>query len=52
LRTNAVNFSFSWRCASAAIVSNTSDVFPDPDTPVNAVIARRGTARPRFFRLC
>jgi PhnB protein len=41
LRTNAVRVSFSWRWASAAIVSNTSDVFPDPETPVNAVIALR-----------
>ncbi len=53
-RTNAENVSLSWRWASAAMVSNTSDDFPDPDTPTNAVICRLGmrtdTSRRLFSR--
>ena len=30
--------SYSWRCASVAIVSNTTDDLPEPDTPVKIVI--------------
>ena len=53
-RTNAENVSLSCRCASAAIVSNTSDDLPDPETPTNAVIRRFGirtvTSRRLFSR--
>src|SRR5690606_6736413 len=53
-RTNAEKVSLSWRCASAAIASNTSDDLPDPDTPTNAVICRFGirtdTSRRLFSR--
>jgi hypothetical protein len=52
LRTNAVNVSFSSRWASAAIVSKTRDVLPEPETPVNAVIARRGSVTLMSRRLC
>jgi hypothetical protein len=41
----------SWRWASAAIVSKTSDDLPDPDTPTNAVMARLGTRTDTFCRL-
>ena len=50
-RTNAENVSFSWRCASAAMVSNTSDDLPEPDTPTNAVMARFGTCTETSRRL-
>ena len=50
-RTNAENVSLSWRCASAAMVSNTSDDLPEPLTPTNAVIARLGTATDTSRRL-
>jgi hypothetical protein len=50
-RTNAENVSLSWRCASAAIVSKTSDDLPDPDTPTNAVICRFGIRTDTLRRL-
>jgi hypothetical protein len=37
LRMNQVNVSFSWRCDSTAMVSKTTDDFPDPETPVKTV---------------
>jgi hypothetical protein len=37
LRTNMLKFSFSRRWASVAMVSNTIDDLPDPDTPVKMV---------------
>jgi hypothetical protein len=53
-RTNAVNVSFSWRCASAAIVSKASEDLPQPETPTDAVMARFGmrtaTSRRLFSR--
>src|SRR5947209_16616478 len=40
LRTNILKFSLSNRCASLAMVSNTTDDFPEPDTPVKMMILR------------
>src|SRR4051794_40284026 len=51
LRTNAVYVSLSWRPASAAMVSKTSDDLPEPDTPVKTVIFRLGMRTETFFRL-
>ena len=48
---NVLNVSLSWRRASAAIVSNTMEDFPDPDTPVKMVILRFGMRKDTFFRL-
>src|SRR5690349_19347974 len=42
LRTNRLKFSLSRRWDSAAMVSNTSEDLPDPDTPVKMVIWRLG----------
>ena len=39
------------RCDSAAMVANTSELLPDPDTPVNTVIRRFGISTEMFFRL-
>src|SRR5688572_24215974 len=39
------------RCDSAAIVSNTSELFPEPDTPVNTVSFRFGISRSTPLRL-
>jgi len=47
-----VKVSCSWRCASAALVSNTSVDLPDPDTPVTTVSARLGTLTVMSLRLC
>jgi hypothetical protein len=41
----------SWRWASAAMVSNTSEDLPEPDTPTNAVTFRFGTRTATFRRL-
>src|ERR1700722_4399383 len=49
--TNVENVSFSRRWDSAAIVSNTSDDFPEPETPVKTVIFRRGISTEMFLRL-
>src|SRR5882762_6156851 len=46
-----LKFSFSSRWASVAIVSNTMDDLPDPDTPVKMVIFRFGMLKDMFFRL-
>src|SRR5687767_10109500 len=50
-RTNMLKFSLSRRCDSVAIVSNTMDDLPDPDTPVKIVILRLGMLKLIFFRL-
>src|SRR5689334_8134424 len=50
-RTNMLKFSFSRRCDSVAIVSNTMDDFPEPDTPVKIVILRLGIRSETFFKL-
>ncbi len=39
-------------CASANRVPNASEDFPDPETPVNATTAPRGTATATPRRLC
>src|SRR3954469_9055546 len=39
------------RCDSAAIVPNTSELLPEPDTPVNTVSRRLGISRLTSFRL-
>ncbi len=51
LRVNGGNVSVSWNPASAAIVSNTSDDLPDPDTPTNTTTRPRGTSTSRDLRL-
>src|SRR6266508_6263806 len=50
-RTNMLKFSLSRRCDSVAIVSNTMDDFPEPDTPVKMVILRLGMRSETFFKL-
>src|SRR3954471_22798643 len=49
--TNALYVSLISRCDSAAIVPNTSDDLPDPDTPVNTVSRRLGIATLTSLRL-
>src|SRR3954471_19011389 len=39
------------RCESAAIVPNTSELLPEPETPVNTVSRRFGISRLTSFRL-
>ncbi len=39
------------RCDSAAMVPNTRELLPDPDTPVNTVSRRLGSSRLTSFRL-
>ena len=46
-----LKFSYSWRCASVAIVSNTIEDFPEPETPVKMVILRFGMRRETSLRL-
>src|SRR5271157_2131348 len=48
---NMLKFSFIWRCASVAIVSNTIDDLPEPETPVKMVILRLGMRSETFLRL-
>src|SRR5258708_40020188 len=50
-RTNMLKFSLSRRCDSVAIVSNTMDDLPEPDTPVKMVILRLGMRNETFFKL-
>src|SRR5215211_2396644 len=50
-RTNMLKFSFNRRCDSVAIVSNTIEDFPEPDTPVKMVIFRLGIRKETFFEL-
>src|SRR3954451_4589189 len=49
--TNALYVSLISRCDSAAIVPNTSELLPDPDTPVNAVSRRFGSSTLTSLRL-
>ena len=51
-RTNRLKWSWSWRCASAPMVSKTSDDLPEPDTPVTTVMARLGMLSDTSLRLC
>ncbi|ARX87778.1 hypothetical protein SMD44_07260 [Streptomyces alboflavus] len=51
LRMNHGYVSLSWRCDSTAIVSKTTDDFPDPDTPVKTVRRPFGMRRSTSFRL-
>jgi hypothetical protein len=48
---NALYVSLIMRCDSAAIVPNTSDDLPEPETPVNTVRRRLGRSTFTFFRL-
>src|SRR5512139_1939561 len=50
-RTNILKFSLSRRCDSVAIVSNTMDDLPEPETPVKMVILRLGMRSETFFKL-
>jgi hypothetical protein len=49
--TNALYVSLIIRCDSAAMVPNTSDDLPEPDTPVNTVSRRFGISTLTSFRL-
>ncbi len=51
LRTNQVKVSFSWRWDSTAIVSKTTDDFPEPETPVKTVRRPFGMRRSTSLRL-
>ncbi|MEJ0032871.1 MAG: hypothetical protein WDO15_22015 [Bacteroidota bacterium] len=46
-----LKFSFSNRCASVAMVSNTMEDFPEPETPVKIVILRLGMSSDMSLRL-
>ncbi|WP_236808226.1 hypothetical protein [Amycolatopsis albispora] len=49
--TKALYVSLIIRCDSAAIVLNTSELLPDPETPVNTVSRRFGISTVTSFRL-
>ena len=49
--TKALYVSLIIRCDSAAIVPNTSELLPEPDTPVNTVSRRFGISTLRSLRL-
>src|SRR5919205_83782 len=49
--TKALYVSLISRCDSAAIVSNTSELLPEPDTPVNTVSRRLGISTLTSLRL-
>src|ERR687895_553192 len=49
--TNALYVSLISRCDSAAIVSNTSELLPEPETPVNTVSRRFGISTLTSLRL-
>src|SRR6201985_175226 len=49
--TKALEVSLISRCDSAAIVSNTRELLPEPDTPVNTVSRRFGISTLTSFRL-
>ena len=49
--TNALYVSLISRCESAAIVSNTKDVLPEPETPVKTVSRRFGISTLMSLRL-
>lgn len=48
---NVLYVSLISRCDSAAIVPNTSELFPEPDTPVNTVSRRFGISTVMSLRL-
>src|SRR6185503_17170052 len=50
-RTNMLKFSFNNLCDSVAMVSNTIDDLPEPETRVKMVIFRFGIRNETFFRL-
>ena len=50
--TNALYVSLISRCDSAAIVPNTSELLPEPETPVNTVSLRFGISTLTSLRLC
>jgi len=49
--TNALYVSLIIRCDSAAIVPNTSELLPEPDTPVKTVSRRFGISTLTSLRL-
>src|SRR4051794_37991059 len=49
--TNELYVSLIIRCDSAAIVPNTSELLPEPETPVNTVSRRLGSSMLTFLRL-
>ncbi len=49
--TKALYVSLISRCDSAAIVPNTSELLPEPDTPVNTVSRRFGISTLTSLRL-
>jgi hypothetical protein len=49
--TKALYVSLIMRCDSAAIVSKTSELFPEPETPVNTVSRRFGISMLTSLRL-
>src|SRR5512141_1166939 len=49
--TNALYVSLIRRCDSAAIVAKTSELLPDPDTPVKTVSRRLGSSTLMSLRL-
>ena len=49
--TNALYVSLIIRCDSAAIVPNTSELLPEPETPVNTVSRRFGRSTFTSLRL-
>src|SRR5260221_371701 len=48
---NLLKFSNNSRCASLAMVSNTMEDFPEPDTPVKMMILRLGSLSETSFKL-
>src|SRR5712692_91237 len=48
---NRLKFSNNSRCASLAMVSNTIEDFPEPDTPVNMMMLRLGSLSETSLRL-
>src|SRR5258706_13804273 len=50
-RTNMLKWSFNRRCDSVAIVSNTIEDLPEPDTPVKMVILGFGIRNDTFLKL-
>ena len=49
--TNELYVSLIMRCDSAAIVPNTSELLPEPETPVNTVSRRFGSSTLTSLRL-
>ena len=49
--TKALYVSLIRRCDSAAMVSNTNELFPEPETPVNTMSRRFGSSRLTSLRL-